>query len=147
MVTLVGTQSDFKKALKELLELEYDAKETYVAAIDRLESKEYKDKLSSFKDDHEQHIKALTEYLEKIGEEVPHGPSGKQVLLIGRVAISNLIGDKAILNAMRAAEEDTNTAYERMNNHADKDANLADFLTKALGDERRHKEWFVSINA
>lgn len=141
MVTLVGTQANFFDATRDLLELEYDAVETYTAAIDRLDNETYRKKLSEFKADHQRHIKEIREFLKEAGEEFSDGPSGKQVLMIGRVAISNLIGDESILKAMLAAEEDTNTAYERMLNHEDKPDNAKDFVARAREDERRHKQW------
>ncbi len=65
MATLVGTQESFKKAVQELVELEYDAVEAYEAAINRTENEKYKKHFQEFKSDHEKHIKALNEALEK----------------------------------------------------------------------------------
>ena len=48
------------------------------------------------------------------------------VLTKGKVVLGGLIGDNAVLQAMKTNEDDTNTAYER-----------------ALGDERRHRDWMV----
>ena len=42
MATLVGTQTKFVDALKELAELDHDAIEAYEAAINRLENEFYK---------------------------------------------------------------------------------------------------------
>lgn len=147
MVTLVGTQTNFMDALKDLLELEYDALETYTAAIDRLASQEYKNKLGEFKSDHELHINKITELLKSSGEEVPHGPSGKQVLLIARVAISKIMGDTAILGAMLTAEEDTNTAYERMVAHEGKTDKATDILKRGLEDEKKHRDWIIKATS
>lgn len=141
MVTLVGMQNDFISALKNLLELEYEALETYVAAIDRIENEQYKEGLSQAKSDHERHIKELSTFFKNKGEKAPHGPSGMQVLSIGKVALASLIGDKAILQAMVQAENDTNTAYERMNEHKNKMAELDSILKQGLADERKNREW------
>ncbi|MBL0942527.1 MAG: DUF2383 domain-containing protein, partial [Alphaproteobacteria bacterium] len=75
MVTLVGTQEDFEVALKELLELDYDAVEAYEAAINRLENQEYKTQLNTFKNDHERHIKEISALLKKHNIAPTKGPS------------------------------------------------------------------------
>jgi hypothetical protein len=53
MATLVGTQTDFSQAIKELLELDYDAVDAYKAAIERLNNLEYITMLTSFMNDHQ----------------------------------------------------------------------------------------------
>jgi rubrerythrin len=144
MVTLVGTQSNFTDALKELLELEYVAVETYTAAINRLNGEEYRNQLSKFKSDHERHIKEISGLLEEEGEKVKQGPGGKQLLTIGSVSISSLFGDKSILSAMSGVEDDTIAAYEKMNQHPEKYANADTIMKQGLEDERRHKKWIQS---
>lgn len=63
MPTLVGIQADFAKALRELVELDYDAVEAYKVAIKRLKNRKYKDRLQQFKKDHERHINELNTVL------------------------------------------------------------------------------------
>lgn len=146
MVTLVGTQSSFTNALQELLELEYDAREAYDTAINKLSNEDYQATLREFRSDHERHIEELTELLENEGEKAPNGPStGKQWLAKGKVVLGTLIGDKAILMAMRSNEGDTNTAYERMIDRSDKWLESYSILAHALEDERRHKAWLENI--
>lgn len=50
-------------------------------------------------------------------------------------------GDKAILQAMLSNEEDTNTAYERLNNHTDKWDDAEKILEQGFKDEQKHKKW------
>jgi ferritin-like metal-binding protein YciE len=148
MVTLVGTQDNFAKALKELVELDYAAVDAYQAAIDRLDSPEHQDKLKEFKQDHEDHIKEVSKLLKKHNEDVPtQCPMGKELLATGKVVMANLIGENTILQAMKSNEEDTNTAYERMNAHKDKWPEAEEILKKGLQDEKRHKAWLEAILA
>jgi len=51
MVTNVGNQTKFIDAIKELIELDYDAVDTYKLAIEKLKNLEYKDKFYEFKGD------------------------------------------------------------------------------------------------
>jgi hypothetical protein len=51
------------------------------------------------------------------------------------------VGDRAILRAMKTNEDDTNTAYERATGRADLTPTIRDVLTRALADERRHRQY------
>lgn len=145
MVTMVGTQRDFIDAIKALIELDYDAVEAYNAAIERLESGEYKAQLTSFREDHQRHIRELSELLSHHTKEIPTGPdNSKQLLAKGKVVIANLMGDNAILMAMISNEQDTNTAYDRIVNRKDIWAEALAVVRRGLEDEKRHKAWLES---
>jgi rubrerythrin len=142
MATLVGTQSNFVDALKELIELDYDAVEAYEAAINRLENKEYKSQLTNFRDDHKRHVKELSALMKKHNEEAPTGPDmSKQWLAKGKVVLANMVGDKTILAAMKTNEDDTNTAYERLCKHKERWDDAMDILNRGLADEKTHRAW------
>lgn len=141
MVTFVGTQKDFAEALKELVELDHAAVEAYEAAIERLENPSYQKKLKEFKGDHEHHIEEISALLKKNKHDVPEGGTAKQILTTGKVLLANMVGDNTILQAMKSNEIDTNTAYERMNEHEEKWPEATDIIRKGLQDEKRHKAW------
>jgi rubrerythrin len=141
MVTTVGLENDFTTAIKDLIELDYDAIAAYDAALSRLDNEDYKSFLTSFKEDHERHITELSSFLTHKGEEVPTGPSAKSYLTQGKVILANLIGDETILRAMRSNEIDTNTAYGRINNYKEIPPEIREPLKRGLHDERRHLEW------
>lgn len=141
MVTLVGTQIHFVDAVKELIELDYEAVEAYEAAINRLENSDYKAQLEKFKQDHQEHISKLSDALQQNNEAAPTGPSAKQYLTQGKVILANIFGDKAILMAMRSNETDTNTAYERMSTRNDIKEIFEPLIQQGLADEKRHKAW------
>ncbi|MES2608513.1 MAG: ferritin-like domain-containing protein [Pseudomonadota bacterium] len=146
MVTLVGMQDDFGSALKDLIELEYDAVEAYEAAINRLDNEEYRMSITSFMQDHLRHIKEVSELLKKHNETPPSGPSlAKQWLTKGKVIFGNLVGDKTILMALRSNEIDTNTAYERLKIHEHIWSDARDIINRGLMDERKHKKWLESV--
>lgn len=145
MTTKVGMQSNFLDAVKDLIELEYDAIEAYNSAIDKLENINYKNNLSTFREDHKRHVRELSDFLKKQGKTPPTGPTGKQWITKGKVVLANLLGDNTILKAMSSNEEDTNDAYKRMNERKDKHAELQSILKKGLEDEIRHKRWLDEI--
>ncbi len=143
MVTLVGTQSRFEDAIYSLIELEYDAVGAYQLAIDKLENIEYKEKLASFLNDHNQHITSLTNYYSKSAIKLPTSPDyTKGMMAKMKVMLGDLTGsDRNILKAMLSNELDTNSAYERIVNHSAKPDDLSEILDKAFIDEQAHKIW------
>ena len=144
MVTLVGTQTDFNDAIRELIELEYDAIGAYKLAISKLKSAAYKDKLKEFLSDHERHIADIKDFYEDELVILPtSGDLIKGCLAKLKVAISSVVSDRTILKAMLTNELDTNTAYERMNHHQGVPNNpaITSALKLAYEDEVRHKAW------
>ena len=138
---MVGHEKDTVKLLKDLIELDYDAIEAYRAAIDRLEDVSDKTQLRRFLEDHERHVSDLTFLVRGMGAEAPVGGDIKRVLTKGKVVISGLLGDRAILLAMKSNEDDTNTAYERAAGRTDLPANAREVIERNLSDERRHRAY------
>jgi hypothetical protein len=142
MITLVGTQKDFSKAMKELIELEYEAIEAYEMAYNKTTTNEYKLKLNDFKMDHKKHIEQLTELLNKHEVTAPTAPSiSNQWLTKGKIIIGSLIGDDSILKAVLSNEIETNVAYERMHRHDNLWEDAKNIIKNGLEDEKKHKNW------
>ena len=147
MTTTVGTENTLEDLLEDLVQLDYDAADAYQAAIDRLESSQYRNALSEFKRDHLRHITELGDVLKGMGRQPPQEGDMKALLTKGKVVIAGLMGDEAILQAMRTNEADTNTAYERAVQFKGLQSNTRDLLQRNLEDERRHCEWILqSLN-
>ncbi|MBS0351305.1 MAG: ferritin-like domain-containing protein [Proteobacteria bacterium] len=145
MATLVGKQAEFSDALKELCELDFDAVEAYKAAIERLENNSYKEKLKQFMQDHIRHTTELSQLLSQHQVKAPTGPGSKSLLAKGKVVLGGLVGDKTILAAMKTNEDDTNTAYERLNAHQGKWPESVQILARGLEDEKRHRAWIEEV--
>lgn len=143
MVTTIGTESKLETLLTDLIQLDYDAAEAYQAAIDRVENAGSKASLLTFKQDHLRHVDDLSQVLAKMGREAPAGGDIKSVLTKGKVVLGGLAGDKAILQAMKTNEDDTNTAYERAALHHEATPQIHALLEHNLRDERRHRDWMV----
>lgn len=130
------------RKLNDLIELDHDAIEAYEAAIERLESPAYKTQLREYCNDHERHVRDLTDRVRQLGGKPAEGPDMMKILTKGKVVIADLIGqDRAILMAMRANEEVTNKRYEVALEMDDLDAQTRTLLQTNLGDERRHRAW------
>lgn len=141
MATMVGTQKDLAKLLNALIELDYDAIEAYRVAIDKLDDASDKAQLGSFMADHERHVIELRPLVESLGERAADRADVKAVLTKGKVALGALLGDKAILLAMKTNEDDTNKAYERATGRDDLPAHIREVLVRNLSDERRHRAY------
>lgn len=144
MATTVGMESNVQDLLADLIQLDFDAADAYEAAIDRVQDPSYRLALGEFRIDHLRHIDELSDLLRAMDADPPEQGSLKSLLTRGKVAIGGLIGDKAILEAMRSNEADTNTAYERAVGHPDLAPAALTLLERGLADERRHCEWVLS---
>lgn len=145
MVTMVGSQASFSDAVKELIELDFDAIEAYNCAIKAMKNSAFKEKLEAFKADHERHVHAFSNLLKKHKIAAPAGPSSKQWLTKGKVVMAELVGEVVILKAMNSNETDTNLAYETMCKREDVWEDAKDLLFVGRKDELRHKQWLEHI--
>ena len=141
MVTTVGMASDVVEMLNDLIQLDHDAIQAYEAAIGRIDNSEHQRQLTAFKDDHVRHTRELGRVVSELGGEPATGASMKQVLTVGKVAFADMIGDRAVLQAMKTNEDDTNTAYERAAAWSDLPQSAVPLIKVALGDERKHRNW------
>ena len=129
--------------MEDLVQLDYDAADAYEAAINRLQEARFRDRLREFKGDHLRHIAELGDILVEMGRTPPKEGDMKSLLTRGKVVIGGLMGDKAILQAMRTNEADTNTAYERAVAFHGLSTETRQVLQRGLQDERRHCEWIL----
>lgn len=143
MLTTVGTEDRLEDLLTDLVYLDHDAVAAYEAAIERLQDPSYRAALEEFRGDHVRHITDLGAILRSMGCEVPQQGDMKSLLTQGKVMIGGLMGDRAILEAMRTNEDDTNTAYQRAVQHRDVPAQTLQALERAREDERRHCAWIL----
>ncbi|MXP62679.1 ferritin-like domain-containing protein [Roseomonas sp. M0104] len=147
MVTTVGTESTFPKLVRNLLLLEHDAIAAYEQTIERLENPAYKQQIAAFKSDHDRHVMELTRLADSLGTEAPTEGDAKQLLTTGKVALASIMGDAAILRAMKSNEEDTVSAYERACKHSEVPAEALRVFEQAAQDERRHRGWMQETAA
>lgn len=141
MATMVGKEKDLVALLDALIELDFDAIEAYDAAIDRIEDQRDKAALRSFRDDHERHTRELQPFVTELGGKPAEKAGLKSILTKGKVVLGSLVGDKAILVAMKANEDDTNVAYDRAVSRDDVPAHMMEVLVRNRDDERRHRAY------
>jgi uncharacterized protein (TIGR02284 family) len=143
MVTTVGTEDKLDSLLTDLVLLDHDAVLAYDAAIERLGTASHRSTLAGFRRDHLRHIEELDAALSAMGKMPPKEGDMKALLTQGKVVLAGLVGDKAILRAMKTNEDDTNIAYERAVQHRHASPELRQTLESGLADERRHRAWLI----
>lgn len=141
MVTTVGNETAFEDLVTNLILLEHDAIAAYECTIERLSDNALGKQVDVFLQDHLQHLEVLREIAREAGAEAPTEGDMKQMLTTGKIALADLMGDTAILKAMKTNEDDTVTAYERASAHPDALPESRAFFERALADERQHREW------
>jgi uncharacterized protein (TIGR02284 family) len=141
VATMVGKENKVSSLLNDLIELDYDAIEAYEAAIERLKDVNIRAQMERFCEDHRRHVMTLSPILSDMGMTPPLQGDIKRVLTKGKVVLGALMGDKAILMAMKTNEDDTNTAYDRAVGRSDLTVQLREILSRHLADERRHRAW------
>jgi uncharacterized protein (TIGR02284 family) len=142
MATAVESTSNVLDMLNELIELNYDTVHAYEVAIGRLDNGEHQHQLTVFKDEQDRQIRELDSVIRKLGAKPAIGASVKQVVTVGKVAFADILGDKAVLEAMKSNVGDINKAYKRAAARRDLPPEAVPVIQAALDDERRHHDWF-----
>ena len=141
MATTIGNETNPIDLFNNLIQLDYDAIAAYEAAIDRLDNAEDKAKLTEFMADHQRHTQDLAGLVSSLGGTPSTEGDMKAMLTKGKVVLADLMGDKAILKAMKTNEDDTNTAYGRAAGRTDLPAGALPVIERNLEDESRHRAW------
>jgi rubrerythrin len=147
MATMVGNESSIQDLVTNLIYLEHDAIAAYDACVERLDDKTLSAKVAEFRGDHDRHLQVLTEMARQIGIDAPREGDMKQMLTTGKLVLADLMGDGAVLKAVKTNEDDTVTAYERAARHPDAIPESKAFFMEAHQDELRHREWMESTAA
>lgn len=145
MATTVGNESNFNDLVTNLIYLERDAIAAYDETAKRLSDQALSQQIVQFRDDHLQHLDVLNEMAREAGADAPAEGDMKQMLTTGKIAMADLMGDAAILKAMKTNEDDTVQAYERAARHEGAIPKSKAFFEKAFADETRHREWMESM--
>ena len=143
MPTFIGTEITIEDMIANLIRLDYDAAAAYQAAIDRLKTPRFQAAMRKFKADHLRHTQELAACLRELGRKAPTEGDMMQLLTTGKVVVAGIVGDAAILAAMRTNESDTVTAYDRAVNHPDCPEKILGVLRRGQRDEHRHRAWIV----
>ena len=133
------------KLLCDLIALDFDAIDAYDQAIRRIQKDDVaRAELTKFKADHERHVRDLSPICRQLGEEPPTQGDFMRILTQGKVVLGSLVGDTAILRAMKSNEDTTNQKYEEAVAQDGLTPEVRLVLERNLADERRHRAWIES---
>ncbi|MEZ0227842.1 MAG: DUF2383 domain-containing protein, partial [Planctomycetota bacterium] len=106
-------KNEISKVLRDLISLDFDAADAYEQAIDRIQQDDVaRTELARFRADHLRHVTDLSPIVRQLGDEPPTQGDFMRFLTQGKVVLGSLIGDGAILKAMKSNEDTTNKKYE-----------------------------------
>jgi len=128
---------DLGLLLRNLLDLELDALESYETAMACAKSDAHRATLGQLRTQHAQHVHELTRRLCEVGGEPPKGPDLKRVLTQSKVALAGLKGDGPLLATLKTGEDDTCASYEQATSAPSVPPPVHDLLCRYLDDERR----------
>jgi uncharacterized protein (TIGR02284 family) len=130
--------------LNDLIHLDIDAVHAYGQAIDNVEDSVIRSRLLEFQNDHERHIRELSESVRELGgTAIEHKRDFKGFLIEGMTAIRSSTGTKGALKAMKTNEVLTNRKYDKALDE-DLPPRVRDLVLRNRDDERRHLQFIES---
>ncbi|HEY0526164.1 MAG TPA: DUF2383 domain-containing protein [Stellaceae bacterium] len=139
------TQQDPISHLVTLAQLDIDAARAYVQAVDAIDIPSIRDRLDDFRQDHERHVRELSEVIRWMGGEPPErAPDVKGFFIAGYTAIRSTMGIAGALRAMKTNEMMTNAIYERAL-AIDLPDDVRGLIERNREDERRHLAYIESV--
>ena len=134
---MAGENQDLIKKLNDLIALDMDATNAYGVAISRMSVAFLQERLRQFQQDHERHVRELSQIVKLHGGEPRQAPDVKGYLLQGFTAISAATGDEAALRAMHSNEQLTTRTYQKAVEQ-DWPMEVSALIESNAADERRH---------
>jgi uncharacterized protein (TIGR02284 family) len=127
--------------VNDLIQLDIDAVHAYGQAIDNIEDSVVRGRLLEFQNDHERHIRELSQLVrDQGGTPIEHKRDFKGFLIEGMTAIRSATGTKGALKAMKTNELLTNRKYEKALEEA-LPPRVRDLILRNRDDERRHLQY------
>jgi uncharacterized protein (TIGR02284 family) len=128
--------------LNHLIAVDYDAIEAYEAAIGRLGSTPDATQLARFLEDHKRHVVELSAMVHELGGAPAEHGDLRHFVATGKVMLGGLIGDDAVLRAMRSNEDETCSHYDLAVVREGLELAPRTLMLRIIEDEKRHREWF-----
>ncbi|WP_187344975.1 ferritin-like domain-containing protein [Cystobacter ferrugineus] len=130
--------------LNDLIALDIDAVGAYEAAINRIDVESLRMNLREFQQDHERHIRDLSQVVRTLGGTPRQKPDAKGFILKGFTAVTSMMGTEAALQAMRGNENLTNRSYRNaLNEEWSPEARA--IIERNYMDEQRHLAFIEDV--
>lgn len=126
------------KELKSLCQLDIDAFYAYNETMHHFNIVDMKSHIENFKEDHERHIKDLSDAIRSLDEQPPEFSRDFKGYLLGAFTkVRSLTGTEGALKALRSGEESTNKRYGKAVN-MDFPAGIKALVEKNYRDAQSH---------
>ena len=103
---------EIARELKSLCKIDIDAFFAYTETFRHIDAPDAKKNVERFRDDHERHIKDLSDEIRSLGEEPPKfSRDFKGYVLDVFTKVRSLTGTEGSMKALRSGEETTNKKY------------------------------------
>jgi hypothetical protein len=135
------TAASLTVLMNELIERDFDAIGAYGAAIMRISNASDRLRFAAFRAEHARHVNQLTLLVRDLGGAPKTHANLKHVVTMGRVLFGSLLGDEAIIRAMKNQAIETNRAYEDAASIAVLPVNVRMLFDRNRDDERKHLAW------
>jgi uncharacterized protein (TIGR02284 family) len=138
-------QKDLIKHLNSLIQLDIDATHAYQHAIDHIDLAEVRNRMVSFRADHERHITDLSAAVRELGG-VPteNKVDIKGFFIEGFTAIRSQTGTAGAMKAMQSNEKLTTRMYEKARSLSMPKA-VSDLIKRNYEDEQRHLRYVEQV--
>jgi len=130
--------------LNRLIQLDYDAIESHKSAMSKLSDAADRAQLGAFVTEHRRHVDELASIVRNLGGEPASHGDLRQVVARGKVVLGALVGDRAVLEAMRGSEVESTAHYEAAVSQPGIPVDILAVLERICADEQRHQAWFAA---
>ena len=132
---------EMARRLKSLAQLDMDAVYAYEKAIGQIDAEAIREQLSLFRDDHNRHVRELSDKIRELGETPPDTSRDLKGLLIeGLTVVQSLLGTSGALIAMQNNEILTNARYKEAGS-LDFRPDIRAVIERNYEDEKRHLQY------
>jgi uncharacterized protein (TIGR02284 family) len=130
--------------LNQLIQLEFGAIAACKAAFAHVTDAEDRQRLGALLGEHRRHVDELTDVVRNLGGEPSCRGDLGQVIARGRAVLGALVGERALLEAMRGNEAHVEAAYENAVSRPGVPVDVLTLLERHLDEERRHGGWIAA---
>lgn len=141
MASSIGTEKTLGEMLNSLVELNHDCISAYESALTRVDREDYRVRLRAMASDLRRHLDELKPVVGPLTTNVSDSPSPKELLTKGRVVLAGLVGDQAIIGALRQNQQEVLRALQAAVNYEGNTAQTRTMLQAHLQTETGHVHW------
>ena len=145
MPSIVGEQGSEADILEQAVKLEQDCLAAYTQAMQRLKDAQLSGEIGRLVADHRARLARLQRRLAETAMGQPSPNPLTAALNRGKVELGRLLGDRAILLAVRNNADDTALAYGQVAERVELSEPTRQMFRDMHQEARRHQAWFEAL--